>query len=143
MRFANTRGSKSSGRWKSCVGDLPADARQAENPHGVALVGVADEVELTALEQELVRVDLALALRVALHRVVAEGDGLAPGDRRVDLHEALGQVVAAGRGGDPERDRTLVGRAQRARPAPGDLLQREAQRLGVRELAVEQGQSGL
>ena len=45
--------------------------------------------------------------------------------------------------GDAERDRALLGRAQRARAAPGDLLQREAQRLGVGELAVEQAQRGL
>ena len=43
----------------------------------------------------------------------------------------------------PERDRALVGRVQRARAAPGDLLQREAQRLGVGELAVEQRERGL
>ena len=32
----------------------------------------------------------------------------------------------------------LLGGAQWVHPAPGDLLQRETQRLGVRELAVEQ-----
>ena len=41
------------------VGDLAADAREAEHAHGVALVGVADEIELAALEQQQVRVDAA------------------------------------------------------------------------------------
>ena len=43
----------------------------------------------------------------------------------------------------PSATGCCVGRAQRARPAPRDLLQREAQRLGVGELAVEQRQRGL
>ena len=51
--------------------------------------------------------------------------------------------MPAGAGGHAQRDRALVGGAERARPAPGDLLQREAQRLGVGELAVEQRQRGL
>ena len=51
--------------------------------------------------------------------------------------------MAAGRGGDAEADRLPLVGAERARAAPGDLLQREPQRLGVGELAVEQGQRGL
>ena len=50
--------------------------------------------------------------------------------------------MAAGRSRDAERDRVLLGGSQRARPPPGDLLEREPQRLGVGELAVEQLQSG-
>ena len=100
------------------VGDLAADAREPEDAHGSALVGVADEVELPALEEQLVRVHLPLAHLVAIHRVVGEGDRLAPRDRRVDLDQALGEVVAAGRGRDAEGDRLLGGRAQRARADP-------------------------
>ena len=54
-----------------------------------------------------------------------------------------GQLVAARRAGDPEPERALVRRAVRARPAPRDLLEREPQRLGVGELAVEQRQREL
>jgi len=43
------------------VGDLPPDPRQAENADIVALVGVADEIELAALVEQLVGIDLALA----------------------------------------------------------------------------------
>ena len=54
------------------VRDLAADARQAEDAQRAALVGVAEEVELPALEEQVVRVDLAGARLVALHRVVVE-----------------------------------------------------------------------
>ena len=43
----------------------------------------------------------------------------------------------------PSATERCSGALQRAGPAPGDLLQREAQRLGVGELAVEQRQRGL
>jgi hypothetical protein len=37
----------------------------------------------------------------------------------------------------------LLGRAQRAGAPPRDLLQRQPQRLGVREFAVQQAERGL
>src|SRR5436190_21751275 len=79
------------------VGDLAADARQAEDAHGVALVRVAVEVELPAAEEQVVRVDLARRLLVAADRVVVEDDRLTTEDRRLDLREALRQLAAAGR----------------------------------------------
>ena len=51
--------------------------------------------------------------------------------------------MPAGGGGDAERDRALLGGPQRARAPPGDLLQRQPQRLGVGEFAVEQAERGL
>ena len=71
------------------VGDLAADARQAEDAQRAALVRVAQEVELAALEEQVVRVDLAGARLVALHRVVVEGDRLVAEDRGLDLGQAL------------------------------------------------------
>ena len=120
------------------VGDLAPDAAQPEDAQRAALVAVAQEVELAALVEQVVRVDLARADRVALHRVVLERDRLVAEDRGLDLRQALGEVVAAGRAGEPQRDRRLLRRAERRRPPPGELLQREPQRLGVGELAVEQ-----
>ena len=75
---------------------------------------------------------------VALHRVVVEDDRLVAEDRRLDLRQARRELVPARRGRDAERDGALLGRAQRAGTAPGDLLQREPQGLGVGEFAVEQ-----
>jgi hypothetical protein len=125
------------------VRDLAPDAREAEDAQRVALVGVAKEVELSALVEQVVGIDLARARLVAGHRVVVEGDRLVAEDRGLDLRQALGEVVAAGRRGDAQRDRPLLGRPQWVGPAPRDLLQRQPQRLGVGELAVEQRQRRL
>ena len=71
------------------VGDLALDPRQPEDAQRLALVRVAEEVELAALEQQVVRVDLARARRVAGHRVVVERDRLVAEDRGLDLRQAL------------------------------------------------------
>jgi hypothetical protein len=125
------------------VGHLPAYAREPEDADRLALVRPADEVELAALEEQLVRVHLAGGRLTGLDREVLELDPLAPVDRRVHLGEPRRQLGAAGRAGDAEPDRALRRRAERARAAPGELLEREPQRLGVRELAVEQAEGGL
>src|SRR3954467_15490407 len=101
---------------------------------------MADEVELTAAEEQVVGVDLARADVVAPERVVVEDDRLAAEDRGLDLRQPLRELTAAGVGGDGEGDAALLGRAQRRRLAPRQLLQRQAQRLRVGELAVEQRQ---
>jgi hypothetical protein len=90
----------------------------------------------------VVRVDLAGPRLVALHRVVVEEDRLPAEDRGLDLRESLRQLVAAGLGADAQRDGLLRGRGERAGAAPCELLEGEAQRLGVRELAVEQRERG-
>ena len=125
------------------VGDLALDARQPEDAQRAALVRVAEEVELAALEEQVVGVDLARAGRVARHRVVVERDRLVAEDRRLDLRQALREVVAAGRRRDAERDASAARARAAGSAAPGDLLQREAQRLGVGELAVQQRQRRL
>jgi hypothetical protein len=91
----------------------------------------------------VIGIDLALRVLVALDRVVAELDRLAAGDRRLDLGQALGELASAGGGGDGYRDGALLGRAERARPAPRELLEREPQRLGIGEAPVEQRERGL
>jgi hypothetical protein len=125
------------------VGDLAPDPRQAEDPERLALMGPAEEVELPALEEQVVRVDLPRRDVAPLHREVLEGDRLVAEDRRLDLRQALGELMAAGRAGDAEAQRPLVRCPERTRATPGDLLERQAQRLGVGELAVEQRQREL
>ena len=61
----------------------------APDQQGVALVGVAQEVELAAAEEQVVGVDDARAELVPLHRVVVEGDRLVAEDRRLDLRQVL------------------------------------------------------
>ena len=124
------------------VGDLALDPAEAEDAHGVALVRVADQIELAVAEDEVVRVHLAVGDLVALHRVVRELDPLAARDRGLDLGQALRELLAAARGGEADVDRHVLALVQRAGPAPRDLLEREAQRLGVGELAVEQAERG-
>ena len=91
----------------------------------------------------MVGVDAARAHLVALHRVVLEQDRLVAEDRRLDLRQARREIVPARRSRDTQRHRALLRRAQRARAPPRDLLQRQAQRLGVGEFAVQQAQRGL
>ena len=125
------------------VGDLAADPREPEHAHGAALVRVADQVELAALEQQVVGVDGPRRRLAGLHRVVLELDPLAAVDRGVDLGQPGRQLGPARRRRDAEPDRLPQLGAERAGPAPGDLLQRQPQRLGVGELAVEQRERGL
>ena len=80
---------------------------------------------------------------VALDRVVLELDRLAARDRGLDLGQPLRELAAAGGRGDGDRHLALVARAERARPPPRELLEREPQRLRVGEAAVEQRQRGL
>ncbi len=120
------------------IGDLPADPREPEHTHVVALVRVADQVELPVPEYEVVGVDPAVGDLVALHRVVAELDRLAAGDRGLDLGQPLRHLPAPAGLGELDVDRRGAPLLQGARASPRDLLERQAQRLGVGELAVEQ-----
>jgi hypothetical protein len=103
---------------------------------------VADEVELPASEEQVVRVHPPRLLRVASHRVVVEEDRLPAEDRRLDLGQALGQVAPARARRDGERDGALLGGGEGGGLAPRELLEGQPQRLGVRELAVEQREGG-
>ena len=125
------------------VGDLALDPREAEDADRIALVAVADQIELPAAVDQVEGVHLALLGRVALDRVVGELDRLAAADRGLDLRQPLRDLGAVGLGGHPHLDRAALGRGQRAGPPPRDLLQRQPQRLGVGELTVEQVQGGL
>ena len=78
------------------VGDLAADAREPEHAHRLALVRVTEQVELPALEQQVIWIDAARADLVALHRVVVEHDRLVAEDRRLDLRQARRELVPAG-----------------------------------------------
>src|SRR6202046_5644845 len=102
-------------------------------------MGVAEQVELASLEEQVVWVHPTRAYLVAGHRVVVEGDRLVAKDRRLDLGQTHRQLMTVGFGGDRQSDRLLLRRSQRAGASPCDLLQGKAQRLGVGELAVQPG----
>src|SRR4051794_36493385 len=103
---------------------------------------MADDVELAALEQQVVGIDLPALLSVAPHRVVVEDDRLAAEDRGLDLRQPLGELAPARASGHGERDAPVLGSRQRRGLAPRQLLERQPQRLRVRELTVEQRQCG-
>src|SRR4029077_17795809 len=85
------------------IGDLAADARQAEDAQRVALVRAAQQVEAAATDEQVVGVHPARAALDELPRVVVERDRLAAEDRRLDLGQALRELMAAGAARDAER----------------------------------------
>jgi hypothetical protein len=105
-------------------------------------VGVPDQVELAAAVEQVVGVHLALLLGVAADRVVVEHDRLAAEDRGLDLRQPLRQLAASGPRRDRQRDAALLGRVEWRGFPPGQLLERQPQRLRVGELAVEERQRG-
>jgi hypothetical protein len=122
------------------IADLSEDARHPELANVAALVRVADQIELPAAVEQVVGVDLALLRGVAADRVVLEHDRLAAEDRGLDLRQPLRELATPGARGHCERHRALLRRVERRGLAPRELLERQAQRLGVGELPVEQRQ---
>ena len=117
--------------------DVAADARDPERADGGAVEILPDDVPDALVEPQRVRVEGALRDLVPLRRPVGELDRALLRDRRLELRQA------------PRELRRVVGRADahalggvraglvEAGPAEREILQREPQRLGVRELAVE------
>ena len=123
--------------------DVGADSRDAERPRRIAVEVEADDVPDALVEAQRVRVDLPLGLAVAGGRPVAELDRALLRDRGLELGESrreLRRVVGRG-------DADALGRRRRrvpeAGPAEREVLEREAERLGVRELALERVKGGL
>ena len=99
-----------------------------------AIEVVADDVPVAVVETERVRVDRALARPRAARAPVAEADGALLRDRRLELRQPsreLGRVVG-------RADAYALGRLRRwlgeAGASEREVLQRETERLRVREL---------
>ena len=123
--------------------DVAADARDAEGAHGVAVVVVADHVPGAAVGEEGIRVHRALGLDVAADRVVRELDRPLLRDRVLELRQPaghLGRVVGIA---DLDAHGGLGRLLVEAGPAESEVLEREAQRLRVGELALEHVERGL
>ena len=117
--------------------NIAANAGDPEGADGGAVEILADDVPDSLVEPERVGVERALADLVALRRPVVELDRPLLRDRRLELRQApreLGRVV---RCADPDALGRVGARLVEARPAERQVLQREPQRLGVGELAVE------
>ena len=107
---------------------------------------LADDVPgAVAVAEQPVRVDRALALVVARDRPVVELDRALLRDRALELAEPaghLGRVVGVV-DLDLDAQRRRRRRRREAGAAEREVLQREPQRLRVRELALEQVEAGL
>ena len=117
--------------------DVAADARDPERADVVVVEILADDVPGAAVAAQRVRVERPLADGVASRRPVAELDRALLRDRRLELRQAaghLGRVVGIAHLDARGRVRRRV---VEARAAEGEVLEREPQRLGVRERAVE------
>ena len=123
--------------------DVAADARHLERAHRAAIEIVADDVPVALVETQCVRVHRPLARPRAARAPVAEPDRALLRDRGLELREAsgeLGRVVG-------RADAHAFGRLRRRLGEPGaserEVLQREPERLRVRELPFEVVERGL
>ena len=123
--------------------DVADDARDAERALVVLVEVAADQVPGAGLRQERVRVDGALAGAVARDRPVGEPDGALLGDGALELRQPARHLVGVVRVAHLDAERALGGGLELRRPAEREVLERQAQRLGVGELAVEQVQRDL
>ena len=120
-----------------CEADVAADPRDLERPHRVALEIVADDVPVPVVEPERVRIDRSLARSGAPRAPVAEPHRALLRDRRLELREPSGELRRVVGSADPDALGRLGRRLRKAGPAEREVLEREAQRLGVRELPLE------
>jgi hypothetical protein len=123
--------------------DVAADARDPEGADVLAVEIVSDDVPEPVVVEERVRVERPLALLVPRDRPVIEAHRALLRDRVLELRESsrrLGRVVGIEH---LHAARRLGRRLAEARPSECEVLEREPQRLRVRELALEQVEGGL
>ena len=120
---------------------VAAHAVEPEGAHVVAVVIAPDHVPVAAHEVEAVGVDRPCRLLVGGDRPVAEDDGALLRDGGLELLQPQRDL---GREAAPEQPHGHLGRGvvRRVRAAEREVLERQPQRLGVGELAVEQVHGG-
>ena len=117
--------------------DVAADARDAERADRGPVEILADDVPDALVEAERVRVQRPLRHLVALRRPVGELDRALLGDRRLELRQAARELGRVVRRADAHALGGVGAGVLEAGPAEREVLEREPQRLGVGELAVE------
>ena len=126
-----------------CEADVAADPRDLERAHAFTLEVVSDDVPVPVVEPERVRVHGAVGASRSQRAQVAELHRPLLRDRRLELREpprelrrVVGSAHADALGG--------LGRRLREAGAPErEVLEREAERLRVRELSLEVVERGL
>jgi hypothetical protein len=123
--------------------DVAADSRDAERADVLAVVVEADHVPGAVLREEGVGVDGPFRLLVATDRVVGELDRTLLGDRVLELRQPSAHLRRVVRVAHLDAHRGLGRLLDEAWPAQREVLQREAERLGIGELAFEHVERGL
>ena len=118
--------------------DVAADARDAELLPPLVVEVLADDVPDAVVGEQRERVHRPLGERVARDRVVRELDRPLLRDRALELREPAGHLDGVVGVAHLDADGGLRRRLAEAGPAEREVLEREPQRLRVRELAVEQ-----
>ncbi len=117
--------------------DVAADPRDAERPHGGPVEVLADDVPDALVEPQRVGVERPLGDLVPLRRPVRELDRALLRDRRFELRQAARKLRRVVGGADTHALGRVGAGLVEAGPTERQVLERQPERLGVGELAVE------
>src|SRR5438093_1026873 len=123
--------------------NLAADPRHAERLDPVVVEVEPDDVPLAAVKEQRVRIERALALLVAHDRPVVELQRPALRDRAFELGQPSRKLGRVARIVELHRACRLGRGAVETRSAEREVLEGEAKRLRVGELALEQVEARL
>ena len=127
-----------------CETNVAADARDPKLLHASAVVEIgADDVPDAEVRQQRVGVERPFLLLVARDREVRKLDRPLLRDRALELAEPTRHLHRVVRVQDLDANRCLCRRVVEAWSAEREVLQREPQRFGVRELSLQQVERGL
>ena len=117
--------------------DVSADTRDLERPGRPAIQVVTDDVPVALVETQRIRVHRPLARPGAAGAPVSEADRALLRDRGLELRETTGELRRVVRHADAHALGGVRGGLGEAGAPEGEVLQREAKRLRVGELALE------
>ena len=123
--------------------DVAPDAGDLERADRVTGEVVPDDVPVAVVEAQRVRVHHALRRARSLRAPVAEANSSLLRDRSLELREPTRELRRVVRCTDADALGGLGRRAGEAGAAQREVLEREAERLGVGELALEVVERGL
>ena len=123
--------------------DVAADARDLERARRAAIEVVTDDVPVALVETQRIRVHRSLAGPGAAGAPVPEADRALLRDRGLELRETTGELRRVVRDADAHALGGVRRRLGEAGAPEREVLQREAERLRVGELALEVVERGL
>ena len=123
--------------------DVAADPRDAERLHLLVVEVEPDDVPLAAVEEERVGIHRPLPMLVAHDRPVLELQRPVLRDRALELRQPSGKLGRVAGVVELDGARGLRRASLEAGPAEREVLEREPERLRVRELALEEVEARL